>query len=374
MLCRDENVGLLKAKLDAHTMGTHSVAALLMECGYKVIVAPDYIEDAVEKINFESKEEEIVEWLKENRIRHVGVSYRLDENDALNILWRLLRALENADLFNQHNEDYVKSLYFSGVKPISDRVEKVFHGRFITFCGGESAEETLYRLGVPDEDIPRHIVEGCKYDKERSEFGRELINKGEYAENKPLKRRWYQEFGTVRDTLLSRLDYNFEEGFQPLIRAHAGPYFAGLPREQSVSQYLEWCRQLAGAGYLDILSIGTSQLSQSNFGEDWTGKANGGGVPVNSEEEYAKIWQAARPMLVRTYSGTKNVVSLASIYEHSINMAWHALSIWWFNELDGRGPNALYANIREHINAIKYIASIGKPVEANVSHLCFNNL
>ena len=74
------------------------------------------------------------------------------------------------------------------------------------------------------------------------------------------------------------------------------------------------------------------------------------------------------PMLVRTYSGTKNVKRLAEIYEKSINIAWHALSLWWFNELDGRGPNTLYANLKEHIDTIKYIATTGKPVEANVSH------
>ena len=39
--------------------------------------------------------------------------------------------------------------------------------------------------------------------------------------------------------------------------------------------------KLADTGYTDILSLGTSQLTQSNFGEDWEGRLNGGGVPVN---------------------------------------------------------------------------------------------
>ena len=41
-------------------------------------------------------------------------------------------------------------------------------------------------------------------------------------------------------------------------------------------QYMEWCHDLANEGFLDILSIGTSQLSQSNFGENWDRKINGG--------------------------------------------------------------------------------------------------
>ena len=95
---------------------------------------------------------------------------------------------------------------------------------------------------------------------------------------------------------------------------------------------------------------------------------NGGGVPVNSSTEYWEIWQAARPMLVRTYSGTTNILHMAEMYDQTINMAWHALSLWWFNQLDGRGPNTLYDNLKEHIATIKYIATKGKPFEANVSH------
>ena len=72
--------------------------------------------------------------------------------------------------------------------------------------------------------------------------------------------------------------------------------------------------------------------------------------------------------MVRTYSGTKNIREMAKIYEKTINISWHALSLWWFNELDGRGPNTLYENLKEHIETIKYIATTGKPVETNVPH------
>ena len=368
MLHRNETIGLLKSRLDAHTMGLHAVTALLEECGYRVIAAPDYIEEAGERIHLESRADRIVDWVIENNIRHIGISYRLDESDAISILFRLVGCLENADLLNQSRDNSVKSLYFSGIKKVCDRVDEELNGRFITFRGGESAEDTLLRLGVPTEEIPRHIADGCRYDKERIEFGERLINREEYKNVKPLSRKFYKEFGSTKDTLLARLEYNFEGGFQPLVRAHSGPYSAEIPREECIMQYLDWCKRLAGAGYLDILSIGSSQLSQSNFGEDWSGKTNGGGVPVNSENEYRAIWQAAKPMLVRTYSGTKNVCALAAMYERSINMAWHALSLWWFNEIDGRGPNPLYDNLKEHIAALKYIASVGKPAEANVSH------
>ncbi|UCD07704.1 MAG: hypothetical protein JSW41_01905 [Candidatus Aenigmatarchaeota archaeon] len=89
---------------------------------------------------------------------------------------------------------------------------------------------------------------------------------------------------------------------------------------------------------------------------------------MNSPEEYAAIWEAARPMQVRTYAGTRNIRELARMYEDTINIAWHALSLWWFSEIDGRGPNTVEKNLKEHMDTIKYIASVGKPYEANVPH------
>ena len=223
-------------------------------------------------------------------------------------------------------------------------------------------------MGIPKEDIPEHIVSGCKYDRKIQEFGRNIIKKENYKSEEKLIAKKYPEYATRKDTLVKRLDHNFENGFQPLIRAHSGPYDPDLTREECVKKYIGWCKELAQAGYLDILSIGSSQLSQSNFGEKWNDKINGGGVPVNSEKEYIDIWNAAKPMLVRTYSATQNVCRMAEMYERTINIAWHALSLWWFDELDGRGPNSLYRNLKEHIATIKYIASINKTIEANVSH------
>lgn len=364
---RSENFGMMKTMLDAHTMGVHASAALLRDCGYNVLISPPVIEDALDKISAESKQKLIVNWIMENKITRIGVSYRLDPNTAVEIVGRLVALLKRECLYEAAGAQ-VRSIHFAGLTPACELIDKEYEGRIHTFRGGESAEETLLIMGVPEDQIPKTITEGCKYDKELLKFGQDIIKKGEYKKVKPLDRNKYPEFGTMKDGLVLRLDHNFKGEFQPLIRAHSGPYSADMTREQCLKEYNDWCRDLANAGFLDILSIGSSQLSQSNFGENWDGKTNGGGVPVNSEKEYRDIWEAANPMLVRTYSGTKNVGLMAEMYERTINIAWHALSLWWFNELDGRGPNSLYDNLKEHINAIRYIAKVGKPVETNVPH------
>lgn len=364
---KNETFGMIKSLVDAHTMGINSAASLLRECGYEVVIAPERIEYAIEKILDKENQKLILQWITENHISRLGISYRLDPDDAVGLVGRIVHLLKESGLYEREGSQ-IKSIFFAGLTPACDVIEKEYNGRIRTFRGGEAAEESLQLMGVPLEEIPMQIKEGCKYDRELLKFGEKLVKKAEYKAEKPLERNDYKEFGTRKDTIELRIDNNFKGEFQPVIRAHSGPYSAEMTREECLKEYQEWCKTLAETGYLDILSIGTSQLSQSNFGENWGGKTNGGGVPVNSEQDYYDIWNATRPMLVRTYSGTKNIREMAKIYEKTINISWHALSLWWFNELDGRGPNTLYENLKEHIETIKYIATTGKPVETNVPH------
>lgn len=364
---KTEVFAMMKTLMDAHTMGIRSATSLLRECGYNVKIPSKEIEESLEKIESESSQRKIVKWLKDNRITHIGISYRLDPSNAIEIVGRLVALLQKERLYNCPTAQ-IRNIHFAGLKPACDNIDRIYCGRIKTFRGGESVEETLTIMGIPKENIPQFITEGCKYDNELLDFGKQIINKSEYKNNKPLERVKYAEYGTSDDLLTLRLHHNFKGGFKPLIRAHSGPFYSDMTRDQCLAMFNSWCKDLAASGYLDILSIGSSQLSQSNFGEKWDGKPNGGGVPVNSEQEYQNIWNAAKPMLVRTYSATKNIEKMAGIYERTINIAWHALSLWWFNELDGRGPNTLYDNLIEHINTIKAIAKSGKPVETNVPH------
>lgn len=151
-----------------------------------------------------------------------------------------------------------------------------------------------------------------------------------------------------------------------MTRVHVGPY--DHDRLKAVAQFESWCSSLAQSAYLDICSIGSSQLTQSHFEKDWTGLTNGGGVPIQNAKEYERIYDCSRPMLLRTYSGTQDVDKLVKVHEDTLNICWHALSFWWFNQLDGRGPNDLLTNLHQHIQALKAIAQYQTPFEPNIPH------
>ncbi|NLV75965.1 MAG: cobalamin-binding protein [Tissierellia bacterium] len=357
----------IKPSLDAHTLGLISAAELLRDCGYEVIIGDEIISEAMDNIKHEPNQQRVLDWIIENKVTHIGISYRLDEDEAVNMVGYLMNRLKGENML-YYQGGSIKSVIFAGLPHTCEVISKVHKGFIKTFKGGESVAETLSKMGVPKERIPRDILEGSQYDDLRMEFGKEIIKSHKYDTFKPVDRATYEEYGTFDDTVEKRLNAQKTGPFVPLMRAHVGPYSSSVSREESVKQFISWAKYLADTGYLDILSIGTSQLTQSNFGEDWGGRPNGGGVPINSPEEYRMIWEASRPLLLRTYAGTKNIPELARIYEETINICWHALSLWWFNKLDGRGPYDLYTNLKQHIETLKYIASTGKPFEPNVPH------
>ncbi|NBK98603.1 MAG: cobalamin-binding protein [Erysipelotrichia bacterium] len=364
---RSIKYGFIKPAIDAHTMGVNSASELLRDCGYDVIIADDTVEKAVDDYRYELRRKVVVDWVITNKIDRLGISYRLDQDDAMNMIEYLIEEFKKANLM-KFQGGQIETIFFGGLPKTCEAIEKEFNGLVTTFIGGESVRETLLKMGVSEDRIPRDIYEGSKYDELLMKFGKEIIDSQEYTSYKTYDRSKYLEYGTRKDTVIKRVDSNMKHGFGPLMRAHVGPYSSNLTRVESVNEFLDWAKILAKSNYLDILSIGTSQLTQSNFGEDWEDKPNGGGVPVNSPEEYRMIWETSRPLLVRTYAGSKGIPNLAQMYEETLNISWHALSLWWFNKLDGRGPYDLYTNLQEHIETIKYIAKTNKPFEANVPH------
>lgn len=346
----------LKPRNDAHTLGISAIQSALKSSSQEVANTP--LELALTKPSGELMQiEALMKWLIDEKISHFGFSYRLDEQAALN----LVRDFEEHR--NQYHELKELKLYFAGLPRVCKELDQAYPN-ILTFKGSEDLVEVLKALELEADKIPQTYIEGSAYDMSLMNLAQNFIeSKAEFIY--PAK-VFYPELGTHQDRLHLRLSAQQSISDLPLTRVHVGPYH--MDKEKALSLYESWVHDLAKTHKLDILSIRSSQLTQSNFNEDWTGLANGGGIPIQTEADYLRIYKASRPLLLRTYSGTKKVDELAIIHERSINIAWHALSLWWFNQLDGRGPNGVLENLREHLRALKYSAKTHKPFEANTPH------
>ena len=360
-----EIFGFIRPSLDTHTLGINYVTKLLNEAGYKTVVGGRLVTDCFNELEIFGRLSILIDWIKSNRISRLGVSYRLGPQEAQVLFGRLYHHLRERGLINGSNP-VLRGIYFAGLPAACSLIETEYEGKIPIFKGDESPSETLLKLGVTPEKIPQSLLKQSEYDEARFDFGKELIGRDKYSFLKPLERSGYYGYGTSYDHLINRLDHFKGNCSLPLTRVHVGPYHSNS--KFALDKFINWIKELIQDGNLDIVSIGTSQLTQARFGEDWNGAPNGGGVPINSEEEYASIWQASRPMLVRTYAGTNNILKLAEIHERSLNIAWHALSFWWFCKIDGRGPNEVYQNLTQHFKVLDFVARTGKPFEANVPH------
>jgi len=152
----------------------------------------------------------------------------------------------------------------------------------------------------------------------------------------------------------------------PLLRHHFG-----LP---TMEDTLDGIQRIAEAGALDVISLGIDQDAQENFfhPERQDARRRGaGGVPVRSPQDYTALYEASRRgnyPLLRTYSGTDDFIELAQMYIETIHLAWCAIPLFWFNQMDGRGPWDLEGSIREHQKVMAWYGQRGVPVELNEPH------
>ena len=364
-LLSNEVFGFVKPYVDVHTLGITTISNLLRDCGYETHIAPVEVSKVLTEIQKINNFSIFQKWLSDNHITRIGFSYRLDPQEACDYFCRIFHQLQDYKMFSESGGT-LRGIFFAGLPDACRLVQKELGEDFLVFPGDETPVESLTMLGVSPEKFPHELHQNNSYDSMRWSFAQKLISDEKYKLVLPSEHLGYSDAGTEKDSFIKRLEYCTLNKTLPLIRLHAGPYNPN--RIEALKEFKSWVKQLASAKLLDILSIGSSQLTQSHFGESWDGLPNGGGVPVNSEAEYVEIRDAAKPMLVRTYAGTKNVPEMAVIHERSLNISWHALSFWWFCEIDGRGENTVLDNLKEHFEAIRYIVSTGKPLEPNVPH------
>lgn len=364
-LALGDRIGLLHPASDAHTLGISYIEELLRENGMIPLSGPQDILEALDHLDRPSMGKNLCDWVIGNGLCAIGYSWRLDPVKGAELFGALVDTLRSSGILHECGGP-VYSLFFAGLPTTCALVKERFPWIAGTFSGDEGPLESLALMGVGRISLPGIMARGAIYDEARMSFGKELVQKADYLGIRPVDRSGYRMAGLRGDSVIARIRDGEERGLPPVIRAHVGPYRED--RKEAVDTFIEWTSRLARDGLLDVLSIGTSRLSQSAFGLDWHGETDGGGVPLYTRREFAAVWQAARPMLVRSYAGTRDVPGMARMLEEEIDNAWHALSLWWFSSLDGRGPNGVRENLRQHVATLRYIADVGKPYEPNVPH------
>ena len=261
--------------------------------------------------------ERLVQVAREQNADLVGVSYRLTADTGE----RRLR--EFAALAQGLRAAGVR-FAFGGTPPVAERARTLGGFFEAIFDGSETTEDVIaYLRGQP-----------------------RLSREADYPQSLIGRIRWKAPY--------------------PVLRHHFG-----LPSVEATRLGIE---EIAEARLLDVISLGTDQDAQENFfhpERQDPGRAGAGGVPVRSAADFRALYSASRRgnyPLLRTYSGTDDLIRLAELYVETIKIAWAAVPLFWFNAMDGRGPHDLETSIAEHQRLIAWYAERSIPVELNEPH------
>ncbi len=259
----------------------------------------------------------IIEELKKLKPEIVGLSYRLTPSTVNPLL---------EEFKNQYEELNVKPkrLFFAGTPEVVEQAKnyEIFDHFFV---GGESKYQILTLL------------------------------KGENQQ--------HADECNIPTDLISRIKWKKP---YPVLRAHFGL--------SNLDDTIKGVQELARAEVLDIISIAPDQNTQENYfhPEDRVQSLSGaGGVPLKEENDFIKLHEARLTgnfPLLRIYAGTRDFIQLSELYQRTIKNAWAAIPIFWFNQMDGRGPLSLEESIKHHLEAIKWHAKNDIPVEINDPH------
>ena len=193
----------------------------------------------------------------------------------------------------------------------------------------------------------------------------EAFAMGESVVERPDEMEW-------SDHLMERVQQVRERENRPIIRAHIGV------AADSIEPTIKAVEMMADAGCLEIVSLAPDQPSQEYLAKFVRGEEDPekylkgqGGVPIRTKEHLIRLKAATQrgnyPM-TRIYSGTDELVELAHLFEGTLNMPFPAVPIFFYNELDGRGPISIRDSFDEHFEVMRWWAGQGKALEINDPH------
>lgn len=257
----------------------------------------------------------LFERINEMRPDEIAVSYRLTPNNAR----MLIEEINNKRAKLKYNPKWL----FGGTKPNADIAKEYGFFSFISDGFDEISDSIRYLRGQTQEDSAKS-------------YGTNIVERIE--KNHPF----------------------------PVLRHHFG-----LP---DLEKTVEGVKEISQSKVLDVISLGPDQNAQQFFFSPGRMKAEfdgAGGVPIRREEDLRKLKEASRRgnyPLMRCYSGTEDVFKYAPMLKDTIDNAWAAVPLYWYNELDGRGTRKVEVSIKEAQKLIKWHAERNIPVEINEPH------
>ena len=287
-----------------HLAGVLNFLRLAESCGYRTVLLGQALSP-----------EEIVEKARGHNPDILAIGYRLSPGPARRLLERLEASLDASG--------FRPRLVFGGTPPVAEvaRTSGLFEAVF---------------SGLEDVDDVVAYLKGQKTARDERDYPSSLVE----------RIRWKEPY--------------------PLIRHHFGL--------SSLEETVEGVRKIAEARVVDVISLGPDQNAQESFfrPEEMDPDQDGaGGVPVRTAGDFRRLYAASRCgnfPLMRCYSGTRDVLRFAELLKDTIDNAWAAIPLFWYNVLDKRGPRGVEESIREAQAAMRWHAERGIPVEVNEAH------
>lgn len=308
---------------------------------------------------------EVINKIREARPEVVGISMRLGDLHVDKLIGEFIELATRHGLHPRHSGIRYA---FSGLRPAANVV------RAMTGVPLEPDEFT------PEEERHFNLEEMAEAYKEKKHFqgffelvADDFITMEEledFAQGK-LHTRHLQEI-EWSDFLVDRIRQVRELEDRPIIRAHIGI------AAETIDPTVEAIEKLADAHAFEIVSLAPDQPSQEMLAKFIRGEEDPdkylrgqGGAPIRTVADLSRLKAASQRgnfPLTRIYTGTDELIALAHLWEEYLNMAFPAVPIFFYNELDGRGPISIRDSFTEHYNTIRWWAERGKPLEINDPH------
>lgn len=340
---------------DPHTEGLHNASKIAALGGVKSYILPpslDYTDfyNAIDKY----------------KPHFIGLSYRQNEEVAVRELFKVVNYFYSTGLVKDTDDVKVQ---FAGlpktIKILEDKIHELPLKVYLVKASPnvlERVTETVdyFEIKHDREAIIQKVYEELvpKGIEIFNQLADEAVRGDDYKNEPPLPIPSVKACGDY----ITRI----RESELPVLRSHFG-----IP-DKTIKPTVEGIKQLAEARVLDEVSLGSSDLSQRYFGhpEMFEQLKNDGGVPYKDYADLVALYQASR---YGNFPGVKpycHVTDLVGFVHQCLDAGMlkgvhQAVPLFWFNELDGRGPALVRPNIKEHFACVRELAKYGIPVEMN---------